>query len=111
MAVAQNDADRSWGKLAKKKTKLQKEVEVIQSTLKITGKLYPKLPTAEIIGLSKRFESLLDRLDQYEPVSYEPTDLVFVENERLLDNVDEEKLGDLEFCPKIQPSESARLPQ
>ncbi|XP_068699582.1 E3 ubiquitin-protein ligase TRIM71-like [Montipora foliosa] len=93
-----------------KRTAVQAEIKAIESALEKADKLLTRSTSVEVVQLGKALKKTLEEIDQSEPVARDPGvglfDLVFVENHRILDAVNNEKIGFLKSCRETKASES-----
>ena len=101
---------KSLESLTTKKTKIQEEIKVMESSLEKADQLLTRSTNAELVQLEKQsFEIMLRGIAQAEPFVRDPEGppaLVFVENQKMLDNVNREEIGSLENPHQTKASES-----
>ena len=109
IATLENQTKRSLESLKTKGSEIQHQVNVTESSLEEADSLLKRSTTAEIVQLKKSLQTIFDRVDQTEPIVYDPSSLqtfVFVENKKMLDIVNGEEIGVLEEAFRTKASES-----
>ena len=109
IATVENQTKRSLESLKAKGSEIQHQVNVTESSLKEADKLLKQSTTAEVVQLKKSLQTIFDRVDQTEPIVYDPSSLqtfAFVENKKMLDMVNGEEIGVLEEAFRTKASES-----
>ena len=95
--------------LTAKRNEIQKQINVIESSLEEADKLFQRSTNAEVVQLKKTLQTMFDRVDQTEVVAYDPGTqeaLVFIKNQKLLDVVNGEEIGSLKDLKRTKSSES-----
>ena len=95
--------------LTAKRNELQHQIKVIDSSVEEADKLFQRSTNAEVVQLKKTLQTIFERVDQTEVVTYDPgtqEDLVFIENTKMLDVVNGEDIGSLETLYRTKASES-----
>ena len=95
--------------LTAKRNELQHQIKVIDSSVEEADKLSQRSTNAEVVQLKKTLQTIFERVDQTEVVTYDPgtqEDLVFIENTKMLDVVNGEDIGSLETLYRTKASES-----
>ena len=109
IATVENQTKRSLESLKAKGSEIQHQVNVTKSSLEETDNLLKRSTIAEVVQLKKSLQTIFDRMDQTEPIVYDPSSLqtfVFVENKKMLDIVNGEEIGVLEEAFRTKASES-----
>ena len=99
IATVENQTKRSLESLKAKGSEIQHQVNVTESSLEEADNLLKRSTTAEVVQLKKSLQTIFHRVDQTEPIVYDPSSLqtfVFVENKKMLDIVNGEEIGVLE---------------
>ena len=95
--------------LTAKRNEIQKQINVIESSLKEADKLFQRSTNAEVVQLKKKLQTVFERVDQGEVVAHDPGTqeaLVFIKNQKLLDVVNGEEIGSLKDLNRTNSSES-----
>ena len=109
IATVENQRKRSLESLKAKGTEIHHQVNVTESSLEEADNLLKRSTTAEVVQLKRSLQTIFHRVDQTEPIVYDPTSLqtfVFVENKKMLDIVNGEEIGVLEEAFRTKASES-----
>ena len=109
IATVENQTKRSLESLKAKGTEIHHQVNVTESSLEEADNLLKRSTTAEVVQLKRSLQTIFHRVDQTEPIVYDPTSLqtfVFVENKKMLDIVNGEEIGVLEEAFRTKASES-----
>ena len=109
IATVENQTKSSLESLQAKGSEIQHQVNVTESSLEEADNLLKRSTTAEVVQLKKSLQTIFDRVDQNEPIVYDPSSLqtyVFVENKKMLDIVNGEEIGVLEEAFLTKASES-----
>ena len=109
IATLENQTKRSLESLKAKGSEIQHQLNVTESSLEEADSLLKRSTTAEVVQLKKSLQTIFDRVDQTEPIVYDPSSLqtfVFVENKKMLDIVNGEEIGVLEEAFRTKASES-----
>ena len=109
IATVENQTKRSLESLKAKGTEIQHQVNVTESSLEEADNLLKRSTTAEVVQLKKSLQTIFHRVDQTEPIVYDPSSLqtfAFVENKKMLDIVNGEEIGVLEEAFLTKASES-----
>ena len=105
----ENQTKKSIESLTAKRGEIQRQINVIESSLEEADKLLKRSTTAEVVQLKKTLQTIFQGVDQTEPIVHDPGRLeafVFVENQKMLDVVNGEGVGSLEEVHRTKPSES-----
>ena len=95
----ENKTKKSLERLTAKRGEIQHQINVIESSLEEADKLLKRSTTAEVVQLKKTLQTIFQRVDATEPTVHDRSSLqafVFVENQKMLDVVNGEKIGFLE---------------
>ena len=109
IATVENQTKRSLESLKAKGSEIQHQVNVTESSLEEADNLLKRSTTAEVVQLKKSLQPFFHRMDQTEPIVYDPSSLqtfVFVGNKKMLDIVNGEEIGVLEEAFRTKASES-----
>ena len=109
IASVENQTKRSLESLKAKGREIQHQVNVTESSLEEADNLLKRSTTAEVVQLKKSLQTIFHRVDQTEPIVYDPSSLqtfVFLENKKMLDMVNGEEIGVLEEPFRTKASES-----
>ena len=105
----ENQTKKSLERLTAKRGEIQQQINVIKSSLEEADKLLKRSTTTEVVQLKKTLETIFQRVDETEPFVHDPSSLkafVFVENQKILDVVNGEKIGFLEEDNRTKATES-----
>ena len=100
---------KSIESLTAKRNEIQKQINVIESSLKEADKLFQRSTNAEVVQLKKTLQTIFEGVDQTEVVAHDPETqeaLVFIKNQKMLDVVNGEEIGSLKDLNGIKASES-----
>ena len=109
IATLENQTKRSLESLKAKGSEIQHQLNVTESSLEEADNLLKRSTTAEVVQLKKSLQTIFQRVDQTEPIVYDPSSLktfVFVENKKMPDIVNGEEIGVLEEAFPTEASES-----
>ena len=109
IATVENQTKSSLESLKAKGSEIQHQVNVTESSLEEADNLLKRSTIAEVVQLKKSLQTIFHRVDQTEPIVYDPSSLqtfVFVENKKMLDIVNGEEIGVLEEAFRTKASES-----
>ena len=109
ITAVENQTKKSLESLKAKRSAIQQQINATESSLKEADKLLKRSTTAEVVQLKKSLQTIFHRVDQTEPIVYDPSSLqtfVFVENKKMLDIVNGEEIGVLEEAFRTKASES-----
>ena len=105
----ENQTKKSLESLTAKRGEIQRQINVIESSLKEADKLLKRSTTAEVVQLKKTLQTIFQGVDEAEPIVHDRISLktfVFVENQKMFDVVNEEEIGFLKEANRTKPSES-----
>ena len=100
---------KSIESLTAKRNEIQKQINVIESSLKEADKLFQRSTNAEVVQLKKTLQPIFERVDQNKVVAHDPGTpeaLAFIKNQKLLDVVNGEEIGSLKDLNRTNSSES-----
>ena len=109
ITAVENQTKKSLKSLTAKRSEIQHQINVIESSLEEADKLLKRSTTAEIVQLKKSLPLIFQGVDQTEPIVYDPSSqeaLVFVENQKMHDIVNMEEIGFLKGANRTKPIES-----
>ena len=107
--MVEKQTKKSLESLKAKKSEIQHQINVTESSLEEADKLLKQSTTAEVVRLKKTLQTIFQRVDDTEPIVHDLSSLqtfVFVENQKMLDVVNGEEIGFLEEGNRTKPSES-----
>ena len=105
----ENQTKKSLESLTAKRGEIQRQINVIESSLEEADKLLKRSTTAEIVQLKKTLQTIFQGVDNTGPIVYDRSSLkafVFVENQKMLDVVNGEIIGFLEEGYRTNAKES-----
>ena len=105
----ENQTKKSLERLTAKRGVIQQQINVIESSLEEADKLLQRRTTAEVVQLKKTLQTILQGVDETRPIVHDPSSLkafVFVENQKMLDIINGEKIGSLEEDNRTKAKES-----
>ena len=102
-SAVENETKKSLENLTTKKTAIQQEMKEIESALEKAEKLLTQSTDAEVVQLKKPLQTILERVGQVKPVERDP-ELVFVENNKILETINSEGIGLLKFPTNAKES-------
>ncbi|KAL9957803.1 hypothetical protein ACROYT_G034749 [Oculina patagonica] len=106
-SAVEKETTKTLGSLTKRKTEIDVQVKVIESSLEKADKLLTRSTNAEVVQLKKSLENILEGVSETELTDRDPLGLpVFVENQKLLDTVNIEEIGTLEIPSNTKASQS-----
>ena len=100
---------KSIESLTAKRNEIQKQINVIESSLKEADKLFQRSTNAEVVQLKKTLQTIFEGVDQTEVVAHDPGTqeaLLFIKNQKMLDVVNGEEIGSLKDLNRTKASES-----
>ena len=112
ITAVENQTKKSLESLKAKRSAIQQQINATESSLEEADKLLKRSTTAEVVQLKKSLQTIFHGLNQTEPIVYDPSSLqtfVFVENQKMLDIVNEEKIGFLKKPSHRQTKASESL--
>ena len=105
----ENQTKKSLESLTAKRSEIEHQISVLESSVNEADKLFKRSTTAEIVQLKKLLPTIFQGVDQIEPIVYNPSSqeaLVFVENQKMHDIVNMEEIGFLKGANRTKPIES-----
>ena len=109
ITTVERQTKKSIESLTAKRNEIQQQINVIESSLKEADKLFQRSTNAEVVQLKKTLQTIFKRVDQTEVVAHDrgtQEALVFIKNQKLLDDVNREEIGSLKDLNRIKASES-----
>ena len=95
--------------LTAKRNDIQRQINVLESSLEEADKLFQRSTNVEVVQLKKTLQTIFDGVDQGEVIAHDTGNqeaLVFIKNQKMLDVVKEEEIGSLEKPYRTKSSES-----
>ena len=108
LTSVENKTKKSLESLTARRSEIQHQMSVLESSLNEADKLLKRSTTAEIVRLKKSLPTIFQGVDQTEPIVHDRSTLqafVFVQNQKMLDFVNGEEIGFLEKPYQTKPSE------
>ena len=105
----ENQTKKSLERLTAKRGVIQQQINVIESSLEEADKLLQRSTTAEVVQLKKTLQTIFQGVSETEPIVRDRSSLqeiVFVENQKMLDVVNDEEIGFLEEGYRTKAKES-----
>ena len=105
----ENQTKKSLESLAAKRSEIQHQIRVLESSLNEADKLLKRSTAAEIVQLKKSLLTIFLGGNQNEPIFYDSSSqeiLIFVENKKMYDIVNMEEIGFLKEANRTKPIES-----
>ena len=105
----ENQTKKSLERLTAKRGEIQHQINVIESSLEEADKLLKRSTTAEVVQLKKTLQTIFQRVNETKPTVHDRISLkafVFVENQKMFDVVNGEKIGFLEEDNRTNAKES-----
>ena len=105
----ENQTKKSLESLAAKRSEIQHQIRVLESSLNEADKLLKRSTAAEIVQLKKSLPTIFLGGNQNEPIVYDSSSqeiLIFVENKKMYDIVNMEEIGFLKEANRTKPIES-----
>ena len=99
-SAVETETKKSLESLTTKKTVIQEEIKKIELALEKAEKLLTQSTDAEVVQLKKPLQTILERVAQVKPVERDPEsffELVFVENNKILETINSKGIGLLKF--------------
>ena len=109
ITTIENQTKKSLESLKAKRSEIQQQINVTESSVEEADKLLKRSTTAEVVQLKKSLQIIFQGLNETEPFVYDPSSLetfVFVENQKMIDTVNGEEIGILEKLYPTKPRES-----
>ena len=92
----ENQTKKSLESLTAKRSEIQHQINIIESSLEEVDKLLKRSTTAEIVQLKQSLPTIFHGCNQTEPIVYDSSSqeaLIFVENQKMHDIVNMEEIG------------------
>ena len=105
----ENQTKKSLERLTAKRGEIQRQINVIESSLEEADKLLKRSTTAEVVQLKKTLQTIFQGVDETKPFVHDRSSLkafVFVENQKMLDVVNGDEIGCLEEDNRTNAKES-----
>ena len=105
----ENQTEKSLESLTAKRSEIQHQISVLESSLNEADKLLKRSTTAEIVQLRKSMPTIFQGGNQTEPIVHDSSSqeaLVFVENQKMYDTINMEEIGFLEDVNRTKTIES-----
>ena len=105
----ENQTKKSLESLTAKRGEIQRQIKIIESSLEEADKLLKRSTTAEVVQLKKTLQTIFQGVNETEPIVHDRSSLqeiVFVENQKMLDVVNDEEIGFLEEGYRTKAKES-----
>ena len=109
ISKVEKQTKKSLESLKAKRSEIQHQINVTESSLEEADKLLKRSTTAEIVQLKKTLQTIFQGVDETEPFVHDRSSLqafVFVENQKMLDVVNGEEIGFLEEDNRTKAKES-----
>ena len=105
----ENQTKKSLESLTAKRSEIQHQINIIESSLEEADKLLKRSTTAEVVQLKKTLQIIFQGVNETKPIVHDRNSLkafVFVENQKMLDVVNGEEIGFLEEGYRTKASKS-----
>ena len=105
----ENQTKKSLESLTAKRSEIQHQISVLESSLNEADKLLKRSTTAEIVQLKKSLPTIFQGGNQTEPIVHDSSSqeaLIFVESHKMRDIVNMEEIGFLKKASRTKPIES-----
>ena len=109
ITAVENQTKKSLESLKAKRSAIQQQINATESSLEEADKLLKRSTTAEVVQLKKTLQTIFQGVDETKPIVHDRSSLqafVFVENQKMLDVVNGEKIGFLEEDNRTNAKES-----
>ena len=109
ITTVKNQTEKSLERLRAKRSKIQHQINVLESSLEEADRLLRRSTAAEIVQRKKSLQTIFQGVDQMEPIVHDHSSLqafVFVKNQKMVDIINVEEIGFLEEPYQTQESES-----
>ena len=97
--AVEDQTKKSIESLTAKRSEIQRQIKIIESSLEEADKLLKRSTTAEVVQLRKTLQTIFEGVNETEPIVHDSRRLqtfVFVENQKMHDIVNSEDIGFLE---------------
>ena len=109
-SAVEKETNKSLERVTKRKTEIERQMTVINSSLEKADKLLTRNTNAEIVQLKNSLDTIFEGVDQTEPTDRDPEGLparlVFVGNQKMLDTVSTKEIGTLQIPQQTKTSQS-----
>ena len=105
----ENQTKKSLESLTAKRSEIESQISVLESSLNEADELLKRSTTAEIVQLRKSMPTIFQGGNQTEPIVHDSSSqeaLVFVENQKMHDTINMEEIGFLEDVNRTKTIES-----
>ena len=109
ITAVENQTKKSLESLTAKRSEIQHQINIIESSLEEADKLLKRSTTAEVVQLKKTLQTIFQGVDETKPIVHDRSSLqafVFVENQKMLDVVNGEEIGFLKEGYRTKAKES-----
>ena len=109
ITMVEKQTKKSLENLKAKRGEIERQINIIKSSLEEADKLLKRSTTAEIVQLQKTLQTIFQGVDEAEPIVHDPSSLqvfVFVENQKMLDVFNGQEIGFLEDGSRTKAKES-----
>ena len=109
VAMVEKQTKKSLESLKVKRSAIQHQINLTESSLEEADKLLKRSTTAEVVQLKKTLQTIFQGVNETEPIVRDRSSLqeiVFVENKKMLDVVNDEEIGFLEEGYRTKAKES-----
>ena len=109
ITTVENQTKKSLESLTAKRSEIQYQINIIESSLEEADKLLKRSTTAEIVQLKKSLPTIFQGGNQTEPIVHDSSSqeaLIFVESHKMRDIVNMEEIGFLKKASRTKPIES-----
>ena len=109
ITAVENQTKKSLESLKAKRSAIQQQINATESSLEEADKLLKRSTTAEVVQLKKTLQTIFQGVNETEPIVYDRSSLqeiVFVENQKMLDVVNDEEIGFLKEGYRTKAKES-----
>ena len=109
ITMMEKKTKKSLENLKAKRSEIQRQINIIESSLEEADKLFKRSTTVEVVQLKKTLQTIFQGVDETEPFVHDrssPQAFVFVENQKMLDVVNGEEIGFLEEGYRTKAKES-----
>ena len=109
LLILENRTKKALDYITAQKTEITYQIMAIKSSLEKADMLFMRSTDSEILQLKKSLETTFEIANQTEPIEHEPKGhpfLLFVENQKMFDNVNMEEMGFFEEPQQTKASQS-----
>ena len=101
LSSLEKETSRSLDLVTERKTKIQRQITAIESSLENADKLLTRSSNAEIVQLKKSLDAIFEGVSQTEPINRNteslPAGFIFEQNPKLLETVKTDDIGTLQI--------------